>query len=369
MSARGLCLVMGTFVVCAVAVSCGTDPPTAPSSDLTPVQASAEWPVVSLSDARLDSARMSDLVMRIRRGDYGRVTSLLVAREGSLTVEEYFDNFTGDRQHTMQSVSKSITALLVGIAIDRGHLRLQDAAVQFFPSYAPIANLDSRKAALTVGDLLSMRSGFAWTESVYEGSPLQRMNQCGCDWLRFVVDWPMRDVPGTRWEYISGNTILLGGIVGAATGRRMDLFGNTELFEPLGMLQPIWFRGLPDILPHAGGGAFLRPRDMIKLGQLMLDDGRWRGRQVVSSAWVRQSIVPAQRNATAWEGHSFDYAYGWWLTTSTFGEVITASGARGQFIFVIPGARLVVSMTGENADGRWASPVAVLFSHILPAVR
>lgn len=360
---------MGTVVVLSASAGCGKELPTSPSADLTPVAASADWPVVSVSDAGLDGERLRDLVMRIRRGDYGRVTSLLLARNGSLAVEEYFENFQGTTRHTMQSVTKSVTSLLIGLAADRGHLGIEDPAIQFFPSYAPIANLDARKAGLRVADLLTMRSGFDWNESIYEGSPLQGMNTCGCDWLRWVLDWPMRDVPGTRWEYISGNTILLGGIIGAASGQRMDVFANAELFGPLGTTDAIWIRGLPDSLPHAGGGLYTRPREMIKLGQLVLDEGRWRGQQVVSSAWIRQSTTRVQPNAAVWSGHAFDYAYGWWITSSTFGDVITASGARGQFIFVVPGARLVVAMTGENTGSQWASPVSTLFSHVLPGVR
>ena len=368
MTARGVCLLLAIVGALSTAAGCGKTP-TSPSDELTPVPASADWPVVSVSDARLDAARLSDLAMRIRRGDYGRITSLLVAREGSLAVEEYFDNFSRDQKHTMQSVTKSVTSLLIGRAIEQGHLRVEDRVTQFFRSYEPIANLNSLKAALTVGDLLSMRSGLDWSEAVYEGSPLQQLNQCGCDWLRFVLDWPMRDVPGTRWEYISGNTILLGGVVGAASGRRLDLFANAELFEPLGMVQPIWARGQPDSLPHAGGGLYMRPRDMIKLGQLVLDDGRWRGQHVLSSAWVRQSTARVQPNAAVWSGRTFDYSYGWWVVGSSFGDIITAAGARGQWIFVVPNARLVVTMTGENTDGLWVSGVTTLFSHILPAVR
>jgi CubicO group peptidase (beta-lactamase class C family) len=369
MTARALRIVICASALLAIATACGNDLPTSPSGDLTPVVASADWPAVSGNDAGLDADRLRDLVMRIRRGDYGHITSLLVARNGSLAVEEYFDNFAGTSRHTMQSVTKSVTSLSVGIASDRGLLRLTDPATQFFPSYAPIANLDARKAALTVGDLLSMRSGFDWNESIYQGSPLQIMNNCSCDWLRWVLDWPMRDVPGSRWEYISGNTILLGGIVGAASGRRIDLFAASELFEPLSITDVWWVRGQPDGLPHTGGGLYMRPRDMIKLGQMVLDDGRWRGRQVVSSAWIRQSTTRAQPNAVVWSGHSFDYAYGWWLTTSSFGDVITAAGSQGQWIFVVPGARLVVSMTGENNDGLWVSGVSTLFSHVLPSVR
>ena len=104
-----------------------------------------------------------------------------------------------------------------------------------FPQDFPIANMDDRKSSLTVRDLLTMRDGFDWSENIYAGSPLQRLNDCRCDWIRFMLDWPMREQPGTRWEYVSGGVILLGALVGAAVGERIDLFGDRELFAPMGI--------------------------------------------------------------------------------------------------------------------------------------
>src|SRR5262249_6917519 len=151
--------------------------------------------------AGLDPTRLGDLVARIRRGTYGTITSLLVVRNDRLVVEEYFSGMSQAVPHTMQSVSKSVTSLVAGIAIDQGKLALTDRVVDRMPRYAPIANLDARKSAMTIGDLVTMRTGFDWSEDNYASSPLFRLNNCGCDWLRFVLDWPMRDTPGTRWEY------------------------------------------------------------------------------------------------------------------------------------------------------------------------
>src|SRR5262245_20025932 len=203
----------------------GASHPTAPDATnaMTPVAITDDWPTTTPSEAGLDVTRTTDLVQRIRAGRYGRLTSLLVVRHERLVVEEYFNGWSAGRSHTLQSVTKSVTALLTGIAVQSGHLALDDRASRYFSQYEPIPG-DSRKQAVTVRDLLTMRSGLDWDESIYTGSPLQQLNECRCDWLRFVLDWPMRDMPGTRWEYISGNTILLGGLVGAATGRRLDVF-------------------------------------------------------------------------------------------------------------------------------------------------
>ncbi len=207
-------------IVATMAVACGATPsspstPPAGSTTLTPVAATGDCPASTPDAEGLDAAILGDLVGHIRRSDYANIDSLLVVRHEKLVVEEYFGaRSAAGVVHTLQSVSKSVTSLLTGLAIERGRLRLDDRVVQRFPQYEPIANMDDRKASLTVRDLLTMRDGFDWNESFYAGSPLQRLNDCRCDWIRFMVDWPMRDQPGARWEYVSGGVILLGAVVG-----------------------------------------------------------------------------------------------------------------------------------------------------------
>ena len=203
------------------------------TTDLTPVTATADWPVSTLAAEGLRAEGLIDLVNRIRRGEFGAMTSLVIARHEKLVLEEYFNGWTADRTHTTQSVSKSVTSLLAGMAVDRGLLSIDAPVTSFFPDYAPIANLDDRKRAMTVRDLLMMETGLDWSEATYEGSPLDRMNACSCDWLRLVLDWPMREPPGTRWEYVSGGTILLGAIVGRAVGLPLYQFAHEQLDAPL----------------------------------------------------------------------------------------------------------------------------------------
>ena len=357
---------------CGAAASCGGSSPTAattvtPTASLTPVSAGADWPTSTLDAEHLDPARLGDLVLRIRRGDHGRITSLVVARRGRLVVEEYFNGWSAERPHTMQSVTKSVVSLLAGMAAKAGKLSVDDPVTRFFPAYEPFANFDNRKAAMTLRDLLTMRTGLDWSEDPYAGSPLQRLNECRCDWLRFVLDWRMREAPGTRWEYVSGGVILAGGIVGAAAGMRLDQFASAQLFDPVGATGAYWISGLPDGLPHGGGGLFLRPRDAAKLGQLIVDQGRWQGRSIVDASWIRESTGRVAQGLRVWAGHSFDYGYLWWLTTDGGDEIVTASGAGGQWIFAVPRRQLVVVSTGDNNDSRSTAAVAFLFSHVLPA--
>jgi RNA polymerase sigma-70 factor, ECF subfamily len=359
------------IAVCALTmIACGGAHPTAPDAvhGLTTVTTTTEWPSATPASAGIDVTRVEDAVFRIRQGNYGRMSSLLVARNGQLVVEEYFDGMVAERAHTMQSVTKSVTSLLVGLAAQSGRLAINDRATRFLPQYEPLANDDDRKRAMTIGDLLTMRSGFDWDESVYAGSPLDRMNNCLCDWLRFVLDWRMRETPGTRFEYISGGTVLLGGIVGAATGARLDQFAAAQLFGPLGISGASWYQATNG-LPHAGGGLLLRPRDMLKIGTLVLDDGRWHSQPIVDASWIRLTTTTrVSRGVRTWAGRPADYAYGWWLFDYRGQDVIAASGALGQWIFVVPSLRLVVTATGNNESGQWVAPLEILFANILPAI-
>ncbi len=165
---------------------------------------------------------------------------------------------------------------------------------------------------------------------------------------------------------MSGGVILLGGVIGRASGSRVDTWLDAELFSPLGFQNVRWERGQPDSLPHTGGGLYLRPRDMAKIGTLAVTKGRWNGRQMVSETWMRQSTQGPLGPVRSLGGLPASYGYLWWGLPS---GVITASGARGQWIFALPDAGLVVTSTAENAGGQEAAAVRILYDHILPAVR
>jgi CubicO group peptidase (beta-lactamase class C family) len=369
---NGATLVSFALLTCAWGCTEGT--PTGPSArdvpadtrtTLTPVTASAEWPASTPEAERVDPVRLTDAVNRIRRGEYGRIHALLVVRNERLILEEYFNSWGAAGEHAQQSVTKSVTSLAAGLAIDRGHLRLTDGVTALFPDYEPIAARDANKDALTVRDLLMMRTGLDWSEQNYQGSPLERLNTCSCDWIRLVLDWRMREPPGARFEYVSGGVILLGAVIGRATGRRVDTFLDEQLFAPLGFENVRWVRGLPGGLPHTGGGLFLRARDMAKLGTLAATGGRWQGRQLISESWMRESTQPRGDIVRSLGGQPATYGYLWWELP---GGVITASGARGQWIFAVPNRQLVVVSIAENAGSLEGAAARLLYDFVLPAV-
>jgi CubicO group peptidase (beta-lactamase class C family) len=346
-----------------------------------PQDGAVYWPGVEWRRARpaavhLDEERLERLVGRLRDNRIPDINSLIVVRQGWLAVEEYFNGGSASQLHTLQSVTKSVTSLLVGIAVGRGAIPSIDRTViSFFPEYPDLANLDSWKRAMTLADLLTMRTGLDWSENPYEGSPLDQLNRSHGDWLRLFLDWRTREAPGTRFEYNSGGVITLGGVLFNTTGLPADAFARQYLFDPIGLGSAQWFRGNPNGLPHLGGGLSIRAMDMARIGYLVLRHGRWGPTQVVQEEWLRASLAPTVNTGWSFAGHRADYGYLWWLlplsgtgSTADPNEVIyTASGAQGQWIFVVPRYDLVIAVTSNSQQAD--APVRFLFEDILPAVR
>jgi CubicO group peptidase (beta-lactamase class C family) len=325
----------------------------------------------------VNAGAVSGLVSRLRTGSLGTEHAIVIVRKGYVIVDEYFAGWIADSIHTEQSVTKSVTSLVTGIAIARGDMRgVDQPLVELLAQYAPIANLDDRKRALTVRDVLTMRTGLDWNEDTYAGSPLEQLNNLRTDWVRFVIDWPMQEQPGTRWQYNSGGVIALGGAIGIAGGMNTADYARTYLLRPIGITGDKWVRGLPDLLPHTGGGLYMSTRDLARVGYLVLRKGKWNGAQVVPEAWLTESTRPIVTPTYRIGGRTSSYGYLWWLYTldggqpnaSTTDIVIAASGARGQWLFVVPKYDLVVAINADITNGPDPA-LDMVFGTILPAMR
>jgi CubicO group peptidase (beta-lactamase class C family) len=369
----------GVVATCLL-VACG-DETSAPVEQLG-ADAESYWPADSWRTASpgqvdVDERAISDLVTQLRSGSLGAEHALVIVRKGYVIADEYFAGWTADSIHTEQSVTKSVTSLVTGIAIARGDLRgVSQPLVDLYSRYAPIANLDDRKQALTVRDVLTMRTGMDWNEDTYAGSPLEQLNNLRTDWLRFVIDWPMREQPGTRWQYNSGGVIALGGAIGLAAGMNTADYARTYLLRPIGITGDKWVRGFPDLVPHTGGGLYMTTRDLARVGYLVLRRGEWNGTQVVPEAWLSESTRPLVTPTYRIGGRTSSYGYLWWLYTlsgglpdaSTTDLVIAASGAQGQWLFVVPRYDLVVAINADIRNGPDPA-LNMVFGTILPAMR
>ena len=290
----------------------------------------------------LDAATRTAL--RAQGADLPRLRSLLVSIGGELVEEHYFHGATARRQANLKSASKTLISILVGIAIDRGHLAGVDQPIaDFFPD--DLAEADAVKRSITIGDLLSMRSGLETTSNRNYGRWVRSRH-----WVRHALSRPLVDRPGGRMIYSTGSTHLLSAILTRATGESTHEFARKHLARPLGITLPAWLRD-PQGIYFGGNEMTLSPRAMVAVGELYLRGGSSAdGTRVVSADWVRESLVP--RTASRYSRRQ--YGYGWWLRTLGGHRAYYAWGYGGQFIFVIPELDSVIVATSSPnpGDGR-----------------
>ena len=293
----------------------------------------------------------------VRAGTYQAITSVLVARHGKLVYEQYFDAGGATALRNTRSATKTITGVLVGAAVDRGLLTPQSRILSFFPDRQPLQNPDPRKAEITVEDFLTMSSLLECDdENSFSRGNEERMYLVE-DWVRFTLDLPIKGFPdwqpkpaqspyGRAWSYCTAGPTTLGAVLERATHQSVPAFAQTALFGPLGVTTVKW--GMQPLgTAMTGGGLQLTSRDLLKFGQLYLDGGRWRGRQVISEDWVKRSVAP---HAHARE--DTDYGYLWWLQTFHVGERAVKTwgmyGTGGNKLYVIPDQEAVVVVTTTN---------------------
>lgn len=326
------------------------------------------WRVRDPADASVDTAPLRALGEAILARHFTAIDNVVLAVGGAIVFESYFYGRTARDLHTIQSCTKSVTALAAGIAVDKGFLPDLDAPVwSFFPERRDTRWVDTPYDA-TIRDLLAMRVGLDWDETRPYTDPSNsntRMNHSE-DWLGFVLEQPRRDGwPPEKFEYQSGLTILLGAVVARATGMSVVEFARRNLFGPLGIDDFRWLAS-PAGVTHTGGGLYLRPRDLLKVGELVRTGGTWNGTRVVSAAWIAEMTTAHARDGET------GYGYQWWLTRQhdlpPDPPRAAALGWGGQSLHVFPtlDAQVVTNAT-DFADG--SGHFSIVNDYILPALQ
>lgn len=265
----------------------------------------------------------------------GPINSLLISQHGELVAEKYYGRMNADRGNNIKSASKSILSILIGIAIDQGYLEgVHQTIEEFFPDYF-ISNPDSVKASITIEDLLTMRSGLASTSRANYGRWVTSNN-----WIHYKLNRPLQGVPGQDRIYSTGNTHLLAVILTRATGMNTLQFANRYLFNPMNIRITGWDRD-PQGYYLGGNNMAMRPRDMVKLGQLMMDVGQYNGNQIVSKDWIIKSVEPVTGRITGVE----NYGYLWFRRMAGDFHMIFAFGNGGQYIMILPELDAILTIT------------------------
>lgn len=330
---------------------------------VTPARAEVAWPVAAPESQQVSAEALAAMDAAIRAGTYQTVTSVLIARHGKLVHEAYFDAGGAATRRNTRSVTKTVTAMLVGAAIARGDLSGVDAPVlPFVADRGPFNYPDPRKAKITVEDFLTMSSLLECDDdNQFSRGNEERMYLIE-DWVKFSFDLPIRGFaewspppeasPYRRsFSYCTAGVVALGAVVQQATGEPLPGFAREALFGPLGIEGEHWQMS-PTGLAMAGGGLGLTSRDLLALGQLLLDGGRWQNRQVLPETWVDAMTTP---HASVGEGRG-DYGYLLWLPTFTVSgkpqRAWMMSGTGGNKVIIAPDLDAVLVLTTENFNVR-----------------
>jgi CubicO group peptidase (beta-lactamase class C family) len=336
------------------------------TSTLEPVDTGDGWSASTPAAEGIDGSILSGIFTGMSGGQYPKVDSMVVARNGALVAEGYFNGYGADSLHDLRSTGKSFTSALAGIAVAQGLMTVEDPISRHIPDFERYDNMNGLKRDIAVKDLLNMTSGLDCDDADPDSPGNEEKMYGRHDWVKFILDLRMVRAPGSRASYCTGAVVVLGSMLAYRSGMALDDYAVSVLFGPLGIPEARWRRS-PDGQATGGGGLWLRPRDLAKLGQLYLDDGTWNGARVVPAAWVAES----RRTATTLQGDG--YGYLWWKRPFTHGgaqiECFFTSGNGGNYVFVFPTLRLVVAFTGSNYNSRaMDQPFDILANSVLPAV-
>lgn len=325
------------------------------------------WKVSELGEQNINAGPIDDMYDELVADTYPGISSVLIARNNTLVFETYFNDFSRDKLHSTRSASKAITSLLVGIAIDKQYIPSVDKPVfVYFPEYSgEIKYWDPRKSDISIAHVLSMTSGVKGNEDAMYPTD---------DWIKFYLDQPLVSDPGTSFSYATSGVVTLGNIITRASQMRIPEFADKFLFSPMGIDEvrwPITNSRNSQGLAMTGGGLNMKPRDMAKIGQLLLNDGQWQGTQLVSKNWIKEST--RKHSTSNFKGEDFGYL--WRMRDRSINgktiRSIEAWGNGGQFIMVFPDLDLVTVFTGEyyGQFPEMEQAFGLMEEYILPAVK
>ena len=367
------------------------------------------WSLSQPHTQGVNEAILQRLHQEFQDGSHGYIDSFLVIKNGQLVFEEYYENdyhylTTGRKEtqaetmrsnygdlarpqynyydpdwhpyyrhthlHTIQSVSKSVTSALIGIAIGRGEIPHVDIKiVDYFPEYKSLFS-DWRKQSITLRHLLTMTAGIKWDEFSFKYTdPLNNAAsmESSNHWIEYVLSQPMEREPGETFAYNSGITMLLSHVLYQATGMHAEEYAKNYLFEPLGIKEFYW-KKTPIGLTDAEGGLYLSSRDFAKIGYLYLKKGAWDNEQILNEEWVKSTMLPH----TSILGSKRRYGYQWWLVPYAGGRdqwAYSGSGYGGQYLIVLPEYAMILVFTGWNIFDVTRPTIEYLISRVLKSVQ
>ena len=320
------------------------------------------WLTSSLAEEGVSEKFINDLMTAILAGKYPKLYSIVLIKNGKLIFEEYVYYNNRYWLQEFRSAGKSITSELVGIAIDKGFIRgVDERLLDFFPDFEKGAEWDIRKDEVSLHHVLSMRWGFD------ESGPANNTAWYTEDWISKTHRLPLVSDPGEKFVYHSAAPAICGPIIERTTGMPVPQFAKEYLFKPLQISDYQWHT-LSDGSTLTAGGMFMRPRDMAKIGYLIINRGQWHGQQILSEKWIDVSTRPYTSD------NELGYGYYWWLSKYKGGnhlyETIFAAGHGGQRVMAVPELNLVAVFTSKPDDNPKGHKriIQIMEKYILPSM-
>ena len=330
-------MVLSTFMIVA-SICCATGVAQGGAEFPWPTR---EWQTSTPEQQGMDSTALAGL---IEFGASRSFDSLLIVRHGSIVLDAYYAPYSADIPHAINSATKAVTATLTAIAHKEGLLDSLDHRMMDFVGDRILTEIDEKKNAITVQNLLDMTSGIDWVEPL-TGRPdsLNEMRRSP-DWIKFILDRPMSTAPGETFNYNSGNSQLLSAIITRLTGMDARDYAKAKLFAPLGIGTSNWLRD-PQLLATGGFGLAMLPRDMAKIGYLYLRNGEWEDKRLLPPGWI-DKVSHATVDMKSSVEPNLRYSNSFWALPNK--QVYMAVGYHCQMIMVFPKLDIVAVTTARE---------------------
>ena len=325
------------------------------------------WKTNSLNTHGYDVKIIKHLFDELLYAKAHKIHSMLVVKNDELLLEEYFDDYNKNTQHDLRSTSKSIRSILLGIALDKGFIEsIDDPISKYLKTLKPKKNLDKRKDSITIRHLITMSAGWDCNDWDKKSRGQEDRVYKKNDWLQYTLDLPMKNDPGNLSTYCSMGVTLMTEIIVEASGIPIDVFANRFLFEPLGISNMGWTHTSKKTVISSSKRLSMTPRDMAKIGKLILQKGMWNEQQIVSSEWLEEATTPKTKIT------GIDYGYLWWtipfqLKNGTTVNAKVATGNGGQYIMVFTEFNIIAVFTGGAYNSQDDKiPFAIVKDVLLP---
>jgi CubicO group peptidase (beta-lactamase class C family) len=323
------------------------------------------WKTNNLRSQKVDTALIYKMFDQLKTRK-NKVHSVLLIQNEQLIIEEYLNGHTANQQHDLRSTTKSIRSLLMGIAIDKGFIdNVDDPISKYLKTPVPKKNIDKRKDKITLRDLLTMSSGLDCNDWDPKSAGQEDRVYKKKDWLQYTIDLPMIHEPGAVSNYCSMGAILIAEIISQAAGMTIDKFAEQYLFTPMGIVNVSWGHTSNKEIISSGKRLYMTSRDIAKIGLLVLNNGKWNEKQLISKKWIEEATTPKTKIT------GVNYGYFWWNIPFKVNEKMiiskTATGNGGQYIMVLPELDMIAVFTGgayNSQDDKL--PFAIMTDIFLP---